>query len=312
MSDPGPRPELTWLPVDRLDADAAYQRSLDTPRGKRLIEAIATNFRWAAFQAILASPNGAERWWIIDGQHRVAGARRVPIGLVPAVVVHDIDRAAQAAAFVAANRDRVAVSAQAMFHARVAAGDADAVTLARLCDTAGIEVVRSNQAASVIPAGKTAAVPALLRMLKLYGESRTGSAIAAVAEVFGQDRGALRSPFFMAAARFLAEGGGEQELRLALTRTGWRDLEAVGLGLGGYTMVADIVNRLRAAVAPSRPAPAESRGPQPPLRVGDLPAPPGANKGFQDDPRARRDPGSPGRLSPTLGHSATGSSLADV
>lgn len=74
--DPGPRPELTWLPVGRLDIDPAYQRAIDTRRSQRLIGKIAANFRWAAFQAILAGPSGPERWLIIDGQHRVAAAAR--------------------------------------------------------------------------------------------------------------------------------------------------------------------------------------------------------------------------------------------
>src|ERR1700681_2137608 len=139
MTDPGPVPDLTWLPVDRLDVDPTYQRTLDTPGGKRLVAQIAENFRWAMFQAILATPGNPERWLIIDGQHRIAGARLAGVTSVPAVVLPGLSQDDQAAAFVGANR-RVPVSAQAVYHARVAAGDADAMTLARLCKAAGITV----------------------------------------------------------------------------------------------------------------------------------------------------------------------------
>ena len=44
--DYGKRPELTWLPVDRLDVDPAYQRSLDTPGGKRLVQSCYWVVRW--------------------------------------------------------------------------------------------------------------------------------------------------------------------------------------------------------------------------------------------------------------------------
>jgi hypothetical protein len=287
--DFGKRPELTWLPVDRLDVDPAYQRSLDTPRGKRLVQKIVDNFRWASFQAILAAP-AAERWLIIDGQHRVRAARLIGLGLVPAVVIHDLSQADQAAAFVGANRDRVAVSAQALFHARVAAGEAAALTVARLCAAAGIEVARSNQAANSIVAGKTAAVPALLYMLRTYGETNTGTAIAAVAAAYGMDRGTLRSPFFIAAARYISDGSGsEGELRAALVRIGWRKLEAAGAGLGGYTMVPAILALLRGS---------SSAEPEPPKHVpvasDAVPSfRPPQQRGFRDDPRAKADHGSP-------------------
>jgi hypothetical protein len=45
--DFGPRPELTWLPVDRLRIDPGYQRRADLPAGNRLIRKIAEEFDWS-------------------------------------------------------------------------------------------------------------------------------------------------------------------------------------------------------------------------------------------------------------------------
>lgn len=231
MSDFGKRPELTWLPVERLDVDPAYQRSLDTPGGKRLVQKIVDNFRWASFQATLATPGEAERWLIIDGQHRVRAARLIGLGLVPAVVIHDASPAEQAAAFVGANRDRVPVSAQALFHARLIAGDPEALTLRRLCDAAGIELLRYNQAMRQVPAGKTPAVSRLLVLLRTHGEAITGEAIKIVGECYGKQPGALRSIVFESAARFLADKGTPVELAAGLRRLGPSGIEKIAFGI---------------------------------------------------------------------------------
>ena len=87
-SDIGTPPELAWLPVDKLDVDPAYQRTLDTKASQKLITKIAENFRWISFQAILATPQGEgddRRWLIIDGQHRAAAAKQRGIPHIPAI-----------------------------------------------------------------------------------------------------------------------------------------------------------------------------------------------------------------------------------
>jgi ParB-like chromosome segregation protein Spo0J len=153
MSDPGALPELAWLPVDKLDVDPAYQRTLDTKASQKLIQKIADGFRWISFQAILATPVGKgddKRWLVIDGQHRVAAARLCEIEHVPAVVVAEASQSEQAAAFVGANRNRVPMSAQALYHAELAAGEPEALTIARLAAAAGIAIVRHNLAARPI------------------------------------------------------------------------------------------------------------------------------------------------------------------
>lgn len=184
MSDPGPKPDLYWLPVDRLDVDPAYQRTLDTKASQKLIHKIADGFRWISFQAILATPVGKGRWLIIDGQHRVAAARLRLIPHVPSVVVAEASQQEQAAAFVGANKDRVPVSAQAIYYARLAAGDPDALRVARVCKAAQVEMLRYPLAASKTPARKTTAISALLRLLKDHPEERITAAVCALSEAY--------------------------------------------------------------------------------------------------------------------------------
>jgi hypothetical protein len=234
MSDPGPKPDLYWLPIDKLDVDPAYQRTLDTKASQKLIQKIADGFRWISFQAILATPVGQgdkKRWLIIDGQHRVAAARLRTIENVPAIVVAEASQSEQAAAFVGANKDRVPVSAQALFHARLVAGDEECRDVAQICAVAGIQLYRHNMAAKQFKPGWTAAIPAMLTARRKYGAAVAAEAISAVAECFGTIPAGLRSPFFLAAAKFMADGGSPATLRTGLRKLGIAGLDRIAAGL---------------------------------------------------------------------------------
>jgi len=166
---PGPRPELRWLPVDRCAVDERYQRSLNSDRSKALIERIAAGFRWSCFQAVLAVKDG-ERWLILDGQHRVEAARRRKIREVPAVVVTAGSIAEQAAAFVRANLDRVAVNAFALHHARLVAGEERAALIDRICREAGLSVPRYPIPADNLKPGQTLALGTISMLIGKLGE----------------------------------------------------------------------------------------------------------------------------------------------
>ncbi len=359
MNEPdiGPLPELAWLPVDRCYVDPGYQRSLETPRGEKLIAKIAAEFAWPKFGALMAAPGEPDavgpRWLIIDGQHRHAGAKlfnklgRGDIAHVPAVVHKDLDRAAQAAAFVGANRDRVQVYAQQIYRAQLLAGEGEAITLQRLADAAGIRLLHYPLAAKQTPAGSTAAVPALRAILRTHGEAVAGAAIGAVAERCMRQPGGLRGPYFLAAALYLKAGGTAETLRAALARFDVRQLEGLAERLSPNSAAKAIAEALarrrdhapvepsRAAASPAATDPAKGgQAPAPAPRATEkmpapmvprpqavvTPAPEGAappiagrpEGRFRDDPAAVRDHGSPGRMprAEPFGFSSAGSSLA--
>jgi hypothetical protein len=84
--EPGPAPMLTWLPVEKLIIDEAYQR----PLGKSnwvAIEKIAANFQWSRFAPVLVAPIAGGLYAIIDGQHRTHAAAMCGITEVPAMAV---------------------------------------------------------------------------------------------------------------------------------------------------------------------------------------------------------------------------------
>lgn len=202
--DPGPAPELRWLPCDRLTVDHTYQRTLSEKRSQKVIERIAANFKWSAFQAILATPSGDE-YRILDGQHRVEAARRVGIAEVPAVVVTAESVAEQAAAFVSANLDRVTVNPYALYHARVAAGEEHALDMARACRSAGIVIPRYPVQLSNLKAGQTLALGTIGGIVKQLGVPAAAATFRAISDAWGEKPVWLRAPLFRAIAEIVAE-----------------------------------------------------------------------------------------------------------
>jgi hypothetical protein len=203
QSDPGPRPELVWLPVDHLWVDSSYQRAIDGERSQRLIAAIAVNFRWSSFQAILAVKHG-DGWRIIDGQHRVAAARQRGIPDVPAVVVANLSVAEQAAAFVEANRGRIPINPFALYRARLAAEDTVAVAIAAICAGAAISIAPYAGSKDYAKPGQTLALGTIGVLVRRYGADQAAMAVEAVAAPYHDIVGALRAPFFDGAGRFIA------------------------------------------------------------------------------------------------------------
>jgi hypothetical protein len=142
--DPGPRPELAWLPVAMLSVDPAYQRTIEGRVSQAAIGRIVAEFRWSCFGVVMvaAVDGGGDGWVIIDGQHRVEAARRCKLSTVPCIIVPASTRDEQAKIFLATNRLRVTVNAYAMHHAQLAAGEQIALDTQALADSAGISIPR--------------------------------------------------------------------------------------------------------------------------------------------------------------------------
>jgi hypothetical protein len=210
FSDPGPLPELAWLPVEKLRVNLDYQRIIGTPRSQALIHQIAQDFRWLAFQSIQATPDNEGGWYVIDGQHRVEAARRRGITHVPATVVSAATVAEQADAFVQANRNRIPINQFAAFHALVASNEKVAVCLAGILAKAEITVPRSQPSATSMPPGITLAIGKLLELARRHGE-KAALPIACVADAYRGIPGALRSPFFDGATRFIFSVADQKE-----------------------------------------------------------------------------------------------------
>ena len=152
--DPGPRPELAWLPVAMLSVEPEYQRTLDSRRSQDSVDRIAATFRWAKFGVVIVASKG-EGWVIVDGQHRVEAARRRKLGTVPCVVVPATSIAERAEIFLATNEKRVRINAFTLFWARAAAGEVKAVKTVQLSEACGLTITRYPVQISQLKPGHT-------------------------------------------------------------------------------------------------------------------------------------------------------------
>ena len=171
-----PPPAICWISVKRLLVDDSYQRAIGR-MGRANIVRLVEGWDWNCYKPLsVAAVDGRDGFYeIIDGQHSaIAAATHGSIDQLPCVVLSAPDRAAKAKAFLGINRDRVTLTAFALFRAKVAAGDAVAVDVARSLERVGATRVESLQS---IPdddfrIGLTAAVGALTFITRKRGGVR--------------------------------------------------------------------------------------------------------------------------------------------
>lgn len=137
----GPAPKLEWLPVAALVIDPEYQREISYV-GRKNIRHIAENFAWSMFSPVMVSAIGGSKYAIVDGQHRSTAAALCGIEKVPCYVV-EAPRGEQAKAFRAINANTTRPHAIQLFHASIAAGEADAIRVKDVCERAGVRIARS-------------------------------------------------------------------------------------------------------------------------------------------------------------------------
>ncbi len=157
------RPQLTWLPIDRLRIDDAYQRPLGR-RNWEAIRKIAAEFRWERFTPILAAPTiDPNLYAVIDGQHRVHAAAARGITEVPAMVVR-IGPREQASAFAWVNGQVTAMTQHNIYRAGLAAGERWALRCRNAVSRAGCTLMTYNKSSAQKQAGEVYCV-ALIRKL---------------------------------------------------------------------------------------------------------------------------------------------------
>ena len=186
----GKPPFLTWLATGDLYADSTYQRSMETRRSIKLIANIAADFKWSKFAAVLCCKTD-RGYALLDGQHRIEAAKRIGIGKVPCVVIETLNLAEQAAAFVGANRDRVAINQFSMHHALLAAGDPFAEQLSKICAECGVSLPRYQIPAQYMKPGQTLAIGTIARIIKRHGPEVAQTVLRTAMGAYGTEAGKL-------------------------------------------------------------------------------------------------------------------------
>lgn len=137
----GRQPSIEWVPIDEINVDPSYQRSIETKTSRGLIASIAREWDWDVFDVLKVSRRPDDRLFVVDGQHRLAAAReRGDIPQLPCVLKRCAGPEEEARLFTAANHNRKAMSTLDAFRAAVAGGEEQAVAVAAAIDAAGLTV----------------------------------------------------------------------------------------------------------------------------------------------------------------------------
>lgn len=180
----GNPPGLEWLGVAQLQVDPAYQRATDGYHSRRIIVAMVKQWDWKLCQPLVVTRRTDGGLFVLDGQHRLEGAReRGDIPHLPCVVIPAIAQSDEAAAFVQLNTARQKLSQADIFAGMLAAGDAEAVSVAEIMRETGWRLVRSNASANYKP-GDVQCAPRLARLVKSSGEASVRNALAALREAY--------------------------------------------------------------------------------------------------------------------------------
>lgn len=191
-ADFGRKPELRWLPIDKLRVDPTYQRDI-RENGMTNLRKIAAGFKWSRFSPLVVAPADGGLFVIIDGQHHALAAAVRGIAEVPCAIV-EAPTAEQAEAFVTINSQRLAITPMQLHAARLAHGDADARELVKVLAKADVSICRYPIPASQMKPGETLAAGSLYRLLKRYGADVLVAALSCVTQTRKGNPGMLRAP----------------------------------------------------------------------------------------------------------------------
>ena len=246
----GSMPSIEWIQLDRLLVDDSYQRSIDTGPSRALIARIGREWDWRLCVPLMVSrrPDGL---YVIDGQHRWAGARlRTDVPQLPCCISVYDGPADEAAMFVAANRERRAMNRLDDFHAAQAGGDEDALAVAALITSVGFVVSRRTGSAAWAP-GEVAFTSAIAKARRRFGEEIAREALQLLAEAFPGERLVVGSSIFTATVGLLSDRPPDftRDRALAALRTfnmeGWGTF--ISESRGGSDRAKALKEMLRAA-----------------------------------------------------------------
>lgn len=130
-----------------LFVDPTYQRDIGE-RGLRQIRRIIEAWSWTKFKPPICAyslHDGKTVLKVVDGQHTaIAAASHPDVGMIPVMIIEASDTATQAEAFVGQNTQRVGITPLQLHYAALVAQDEDALTVAQVCQRAGVTILRTT------------------------------------------------------------------------------------------------------------------------------------------------------------------------
>lgn len=212
----GLRPSLENHRIGDLNVDPTYQRSIEAGTSQTLIRRIAMFWDWALFQPLAVSRRADGTLWVVDGQHRLAGARlRNDIYDLPCVVTAYDSMADEAASFVAMNQQRRPLNALDLFRAALAAGDDEATEVQALIVAAGLTLATHTNHTAWKPC-MVSNIGGIRGAFRQHGKAAALAGLQALATAWPgavlQYAGSIFIPIVRCFATLLPESGFDAEL----------------------------------------------------------------------------------------------------
>lgn len=180
----GELPVLQYCPVEQLQIDETYQRSLEAANSITLIRRIAMYWDWGLCQPLYVARRIDGRLYVVDGQHRLAAAKlRGDVWQLPCVVRSFESREQEAAAFVALNQERRPLSKLQIFKAALAAGDFEASQIVVAVDDAGLSIASTTNL-DTAPHGSISNVGGLQNCYRVHGLQVLTASLDVLAQSF--------------------------------------------------------------------------------------------------------------------------------
>ncbi|MGN6270903.1 MAG: DUF6551 family protein [Sphingomonas sp.] len=210
----GHRPVLQFCRLHELNVDHSYQRSIANGTSRTRIRRIAREWDWDLCQTLVVSRRPDDSLWIVDGQHRQAGATlRGDIYDLPCLIHTYPGVAEEAAHFVALNQSRRPLSAMDMFNAAIASGDRAALSVMLLIEGAGLSLASHTNFTAWKP-GQVSNIAGIQRCYKVHGSDLTRRALKALADAYPGQVLRYGGTLFAGIAGALVELGGGVDSQL--------------------------------------------------------------------------------------------------
>lgn len=302
----GAPPSLEFIALDRLAVDPAYQRAADSYQSRRIIVGMVKGWDWTLCQPLVVSRRLDGTLWILDGQHRHAGAaERGDIAHLPCVVISVIALDSEARTFVKINTERQRLSQLDIFNAMLVAGDPAAHEVALLLDQTGWRMTRKKNVATWQP-GEMISAPKLVRQLQLYGAVPVRAALSTLRRAYPHQAVRATATVLLGLIQ-IYRGGTDRPWKLGTDRCAElaaamsRVDPATWLGRGQARAATDGVSEALGVAAVIRdcldnpgpiPLPAPLSAPGLPAPRLPAPSPAGSHQGAAEKPKAAAAPAS--------------------
>ena len=190
-------PDMDWIELDKLSVDSSYQRDTLSRRSIQNIIKIRDNFSFCKCSPLTVVNLGNDHFSIIDGQHRFEAAKQLgDINSLPCWIIPQTPNNKQADAFIDINKNRVSITAYAVYKAEVVAGEIKALMVDDFCRKNNITIPKNSVIGSA--PNVTNALQTIKLLLKQGKEENLAYAIKILRTAFPFKPGQLQSKIIKA------------------------------------------------------------------------------------------------------------------